>query len=204
MTSSFLSALLAELLVIAALGKLLDPRRFREALQTYTALSGLPSAALRVLAAVIGPVELATSALLVVRPSRLVGALTSMILLTSFYLLIARDQRPAFANCGCGGSKEVAAPRHAYLVRNLVLLACNIALLVTVFAESTPSNTTGALVALAAMALPFALVVTELPLILHMFAVDRLNMPAKLDAVRGASAITFHTERRAVESGATP
>ncbi|CAN5257729.1 hypothetical protein BH18ACT4_BH18ACT4_11540 [soil metagenome] len=182
-----LTAFLAEVLAYSAVSKLHRPATFFSAIRDYSALRNVPEAVLRLFVVVIPTIEVALVALLAISATRPLGAVLTIMLLVTFYVLIARDTRPAFSNCGCGGSPVVEAPKYAFLVRNLVLvLAAAVLCLWELAVSSTGDLSTVTVVATCLMVLPFVALTLQIPAILHIWHVDRRNMPAKLEVVRSS------------------
>lgn len=186
MTESFLSYLLAEVFALSGAQKVARPKRFLGALRDYSSLRKLPVPVAIVIAVCLPIVELLTAGLLILGSTAAAGAVMSMAMLVPFYLLIARDRRPAFSNCGCGGPSEVAAPKSSYLARNLVLLTTGVALLLLMHGGQRTSPAWPEILALVLMGAPFALLILDIPLVLHLLTVDRTQMPGKLSSTRSS------------------
>jgi Methylamine utilisation protein MauE len=161
------SLLVAEALVLSAGYKVLRPGEYASAFASYTALQRWPREVRRIAGAGLPAVEVAVAALVLAPPTRLVGALAAVVLMSCLSLVIALDKRTAVAQCGCWGSARLDVPKSAYLLRNGVLLAgAGVALL----AASTPVGAAELAIG-ALMVAPFALLTLELPHFVHMASI---------------------------------
>ena len=192
--SALLPGFVALTLVHAAAGKVLDPRTFRGALRGYTLLRRLPRPAIRALAVGVPVVELATGVALLIPTTSRAATIPAVALLASFYVLIAKDRRPSFANCGCAGAAVVAAPKRILLLRNGILVGVGLATAAAVWTAG-PEWSIGELAVAAGLVLPFALLLMELPLIAHIVQLDKANMPARLAQARAQQAAARVAER---------
>jgi hypothetical protein len=138
------------------------------------------------LAILVPVVEFSVGVALILPSTSAMGAIIAVPVLGVFSAFLATDDRPAFSNCGCAGSKSVPMPRSSYLFRNAVLMAVALGAAGLSLSQPYDSSVLHHLLGVG-LAFPLALVVTELPLIFHVFEVDRKNMPARLAMVEVAA-----------------
>ncbi|MFV0523173.1 MAG: MauE/DoxX family redox-associated membrane protein [Acidimicrobiales bacterium] len=109
------AALLAVVLTVAAVAKLVRPRRTRDE------LAGLGLVASPALAVVVPVIELTTAALLVVRPAW--GGVLAFALITAFTAVLVQVIRSGrVARCACFGSLGSEVVSRSGVIRNGLLL----------------------------------------------------------------------------------
>src|SRR5712691_3589617 len=96
-------------------------------------------------------------------------------LFCSLTAVVAVDRRPTLARCGCWGSIDIETPKSGYLTRNSLLLGAVLLLIAAGTGASATSHRQAAVELV--MAFPFALLVLELPHILHIAGVGRQPAP---------------------------
>lgn len=111
---------LAAVFVVAGVGKLMDLRGSRRALVGF----GVPESVANIAGTGLPIAELATAALLVFRPTAVVGAVLAFVLLLSFIAGMANALRRGEApDCHCFGAIHSAPVGRGHIVRNVLLAA---------------------------------------------------------------------------------
>jgi hypothetical protein len=174
MARAALAAFIGEVLLLSALFKAARPQDYLEGFASYAYLRSIPSRLRGWLAGLVPVVEFVVAFLLFLPKTVGIGAALAGFLLVSFYMLIAQDERELIANCGCWGQTSFHAPKKAYLVRNILLLASCVILFVVSF-TLPPPQTVLLFVLSAGIALPFALLMLELPHITQVATVRPLE-----------------------------
>lgn len=174
MARAVLAAFIGEVLLLSALFKAKRPQDYLEGFASYSRLRSLPSRQRSRLAVLVPVVEFIVALLLFLPKTVGIGAALAGFLLVSFYMLIAQDERELIANCGCWGQTSFRAPKKAYLVRNILLLASCVILFVVSFALPPPRSVLLFILS-TGIALPFALLMLELPHITQIATVRPLE-----------------------------
>jgi hypothetical protein len=164
------AAILGMVLFSSALFKVVRPSEFKEAMSAYTILERAPSFVGKVASFMVPALELTSALLLANAPTRSLGALIGggLVLTLSTVLLI--DRRASIARCGCWGSMDLETPRSAYVIRNGLLLASAVGVLV-MSSEPPPRFVSADAFIVLAIAAPIALLILELPNLLHIAGV---------------------------------
>jgi hypothetical protein len=109
--------------------------------------------------------------------SRHLGLLAATALVTGFTVVLVADKRPTIASCGCWGSANLEVPRAAYIVRNLLLLA--LAAFGVLLAWTANPLSGQPLYVVSLLAIPFSIILLELPQILHVATVANVDYGPK-------------------------
>jgi uncharacterized membrane protein YphA (DoxX/SURF4 family) len=175
-----LSCLVAEVLLLSAGYKILNPRGYRQAVDSYRWLRALPSLPRGILAWSAPPIETACAVAVLIPPARPAGLAATLAVFLIFYVVVGGDDRPIIANCGCWGFTEKGVPKQVLLARNLAPMGVTVtALALNLFAVSTDvaatiggSRVLGTAAAVGAL-LPVALLVLEVPELLMIAALRK-------------------------------
>jgi hypothetical protein len=172
MGTVLLAAFVAEALVLSAAFKLVRWRDYLDALASYTAVLRFPKllGLVKAIAWSVPVVECAIAAALVVPRSQTDAAAASFVLFLLFYVLLGTDERPLIANCGCWGRTSIAVPKAVYLSRNILFLIAALALCILNIVVASHTGLLDSVVAFI-IALPFSMLVLELPQIAQVVAV---------------------------------
>lgn len=165
-----LSCLVADVLLLSAGYKVLNPRDYRQAVESYRWLRVLPWRSRGLLAWTAPPIEAACAVLVLIPPVRPAGLAATLAVFLVFYFVVGGDDRPVIANCGCWGFTETGVPKQVLLVRNLGLIGVTVTTFaLNLFAVRTGvavtvdgSRALGTAAAVGAL-LPIALLVLEMP-----------------------------------------
>ncbi|MDQ2813587.1 MAG: hypothetical protein M3Z75_17405 [Actinomycetota bacterium] len=157
------ACLIGDVLLLSAMYKLIRPRDYLEAVQSYRLTRRLNKAIRSLLAPAVPLAEVISAGLIFVPATRVAGLALSIAVFVAFYV-VGRDDRPVIANCGCWGRPEFGVSHRVLLVRNASLLAISAAALAGTVALN-PADHDSVLQTFAAvgLALPFSFLVLEVP-----------------------------------------
>jgi Methylamine utilisation protein MauE len=176
MTAVFIAALVSACFALSSGFKLWTPDAASEAAQEYKALRWLPRPAQTILTRLIPVVELGTAVLLLVPHTDRWAAATAVCLSVAFVGVVALDDRPSIAHCGCWGVVSPDIPKALFLVRNILLLGAATAAAAAIWTESGPVDDDLVVrVVAVGVALPFALLLLEVPQIGRVLNAQRLS-----------------------------
>jgi hypothetical protein len=181
-----LSCLVADVLLLSAGYKILNPRDYRQAVDSYRWLRALPRLPRGMLAWSVPPIEAACAVLVLIPPVRPAGLAATLGVFLVFYVVVGGDDRPIIANCGCWGFTEKGVPKQVLLARNLGLMVITVtAFALNLFAVKTDvvatiggSRVLGTAAAVGAL-LPIALLVLEVP---ELLMIATLRKPSQAAA----------------------
>lgn len=165
--------LIAEVLAFSAAYKLITRTESDRAAAAYTLLRWIPSKYLSLATIAFSLAELVTAVLLFNAPTRRSGLGLAIALLFLLTILVATDQRQILLHCGCWGATRLDIPKWAYLARNGLLTL--IALLSYAASPDLSSADWIETLIASALVLPLALILLELPGILHVASVARVQ-----------------------------
>jgi Methylamine utilisation protein MauE len=175
MTAIFVAACVSVCLALSGGFKLFSADAASDAARQYTALRWLPGPLHSTLAQLLPPIELATAICLLVPQTARWAALGAVCLSVAFLGIVALDDRPTIAHCGCWGVVSPDIPKTLFVVRNTILLgaAAGAVAATWVGAGSSGGHVVVRVVAIG-VALPFALFLLELPQIGRVLNAQRL------------------------------
>lgn len=110
------ASLVADVLLLSAMYKLIRPRDYLEAMQSYRLTRRLNKAIRSLLARAAPLAEVASAALIFIPATRVAGLALAIAVLTVFYVLVGQDDRPVIANCGCWGRSQFGVSHRVLLV----------------------------------------------------------------------------------------
>jgi uncharacterized membrane protein YphA (DoxX/SURF4 family) len=158
-----LAGLVADVYFLSAGWKLLHRKQFLFAAEGYSTLGWLPRSRRASVLSLVAPLELVLGALLLWPRGRAIAGFVAAGAFVLFAAIIGNDRRRFIASCGCWGSSEIPTPRIAYVARNATLtLVCVVVAVVSILAGNVDSSVGAAAIG-AAMMLPLAALVLEIP-----------------------------------------
>ena len=171
---ALLASVVAIVLLLSSGSKLLSVADFRQAVDEFSLLTKAPSSLRGLVVLTIPALEGTTGVLLLLPAGLHLGAIVALVLASGFALVVGLDKRPTIAHCGCWGIGSAEVPTNLYLGRSLLLLGLAAGLLTATIIDPTTHFDASTRIATAGLALPFALLLLEIPQIGHVIAIQRL------------------------------
>lgn len=175
MAGAFVSAFVAICFTLSAGFKWRERESFREAIDEFSLLRGLPRRARPVLVRLVPLTEGAVAALVVIPYTSRVGTVAAVSLALAFVVVVGLDSRRTIAHCGCWGVASADVPKSFYLARSGLLLLAAVAAAAATFTSFERAAWDSVLETEAfALSAPFALFLLELPQIAQIVRVQQL------------------------------
>jgi len=174
MEIALLASLVSVVLLLSSGSKLLALGEFAHAIDEFSVLAKVPTILRRAVVGAIPILEAGTGALLLIPAGRHVGAVAAVVLSGGFVLVVALDQRPTIAHCGCWGIGSAEVPTKLYLGRSLLLFLSAAGLLAATLIDPASRVALSTRILSVGLAAPASLLVLEMPQIGHIVAIQRL------------------------------
>lgn len=175
MGAVFIASGVSVCLALSAGFKLFVTDAASEATEQYTALGWLPTWARMALARLIPVIELATAVCLLIPKTDRWAALAALSLCIAFLGIVALDNRPTIAHCGCWGVISPDIPKALFVTRNAVLVGAAAGAAIAFWtSDATSGGHLATRIVAIGVALPFALFLLELPQIGRVLNAQRL------------------------------